>query len=235
MMTKDIRYVAKLPHVREVSIVGTADLAFWADRLRAEHLAPLAWEGRAQILLIAADSRYLGLPFQELSVSVVLGAGAFLVQAFNSRPFFAFCERTLFGTPYASGDLRVAASLPASVQLTRKRSLLFRAEMGAGATPSLPGISPYQDGWEGPLFLPARHPGRSQSRLFFAQIRGAAQAVSFQLGRDVLEIRPSNELPVLQELIDSAFQATHWLVREDAMHAKSKTYLASRMETSARP
>jgi hypothetical protein len=235
MMTKDIRYVARLPHVREVSIVGTADLAFWADRLRAENLAPLAWEDRAQVLIIAADSRYLGLPFQELSVSIVLSAGAFLVQAFNSRRFFAFCERTFFATPYASGELRIAASLPASVQLTRKRRLLFRAEMGAGATPSPPGSSPHQDGWEGPLFLPSRRPGRSPSRLFFAQIQGAAQSVAFQPARDLLEIRPSNEVPVLQELIDSTFQATHWLVRKDAMHAKSRTYLASRIAMSAKP
>ena len=224
MRTKDIHYVATLPHVREVTIVGTADLAFWTDRLRAESLAPLAWAGHAQILLIAADSRYLGLPFQELSVSVALGAGAFLVQAFNSRPFFAFCERTFFGTPYVSADLRVAASLPASVELTRKRKLLFQAVMGADATLSPPGTSPHEDGWDGPVFLPSRRPGRGRSRLFFVQVRGAAQAAAFQPVRDVLEIRPSDELPVLQDLIDSGFQATHWLVRKDAVHAKSRTY-----------
>lgn len=224
MRTKDTRYVATLPHVREVTLVGTADLAFWADRLRAEGLAPLAWEGRAQILLIAADSRYLGLPFQELSVSVVLGIGAFLAQAFNSRRFFAFCERTFFGTPYVSGDLRVTASLPASVQLTRKRKLLLRAAMGADATLSPPGTSPHEDGWEGPVFLPSGRPARSRGRLFVAQVRGAAQTVAFQPGRDVLEIHPTNELPVLQDLIDSTFQATHWLVRKDAVHAKSRTY-----------
>ena len=232
---KGIHYVAKLPHVREVSIVGAADLAFWRDRLRAENLAPLACEGRAQILFIAADSLYMGIPFQELSVSVALDTGAFLVQAFNSSPFFAFCERTFFGTPYLAGGIRLTASLPASVELTRKQRLLFRAEMGAGAAPSAPGTFPYQDGWEGPLFLPARPKDRDRGRLFFAQIRGAAQAVAFQPARDVLEIHPSNELPVLQNLIDSAFQATHWLVRKDSMHAKSKTYLASRIGIKETP
>jgi hypothetical protein len=221
---KSIQYVATLPHVREVSLVGAADLGFWTDRLKAENLAPLEVDGRAQILVIAADSWFLKLRFQELSFSISLSSGgAFLAQAFNSRRFFAFCERTLFGTPYAFGDLAVAASLPASVQLTRKQEPLFRAEMSAGAVAEA-GSSPYQDGWEGPLFLPSRRPEQSSDRLFFAQIRGATQTVGFQPSRDVLAIRPSNELPVFQALIDSHFSPTHWLVRPDAMHAKSKTY-----------
>jgi hypothetical protein len=100
--------------------------------------------------------------------------------------------------------------------------------MGAGATPSPPGTAPHESSWEGPLFLPSRHPG-NPSRLFYAQIHGATQTVAFQPARDTLEIRPAPDLPVLQALIDSTFQSTHWLVREDAMHAKSKTYLASKL------
>jgi hypothetical protein len=51
-----IRWAATLPHVREVSLLGTADLAFWRDRLREEDLAPLDRDGKAQVMLIAADS-----------------------------------------------------------------------------------------------------------------------------------------------------------------------------------
>jgi hypothetical protein len=218
------QYVAILPHVREVSIVGTADFGFWADRLRAEGLVPVESEGRAQILIISADSRFKGIRFQELSFSISLGSGAFLVQAFNSRRFFAFCERTLFGTPYDFGQVQLSASLPASIRLTREDELLFRAEMGAGATPEPPGSSPFEEGWEGPLSLPSRGQEKRRGRFFFAQIGGATQAVAFRPARDVLEIRPTQDLPVFQALIDSHFQATHWLVRPDARHAKSKTY-----------
>jgi hypothetical protein len=218
---KTIQYVATIPHVREVSILGTADLEFWTERLRTEKLVPLAVDGRAQILVIAADLRFLGVPFQEISFSVTIeGSGAFLVQAFNSRRFFAFWERNVFGTPYAFGDVQVSASFPASVQLTRDGEPLFRAAMGT-ATPE-PGASPYQDGWEGPVFLPRR--GRKSGRLFFARIRGACRPVGFVPSRDVLEIRPASGLPVFQALIDSRFEATQWLVRQDAVHAKSKTY-----------
>jgi hypothetical protein len=218
---KTIQYVATIPHVREVSILGTADLEFWTDRLRAENLAPLAVDGRARILVIAADLRFLGLPFREISFSVLLeGSGAFLVQAFNSRRFFAFWERNVFGTPYAFAGVQVSASSQASVQLTRNGEPLFRAAMGAAAPE--PGSSPYQEGWEGPVFLPRR--GGKGGRLFFARVQGACRPVAFVPSRDVLEIRPAPGLPVLQALIDSRFQATQWLVRQDAVHAKSKTY-----------
>lgn len=150
------------------------------------------------------------------------------MQAFNSRRFFAFWERNVFGTPYVFGEVQVSASSPASVQLTRNRELLFGAAMGAGAAPPAPGSSPYQNGWEGPVFLPRR--GRRDGRLFFAQIRGVSQPVAFDPSRDALELRPSRELPVLQELIDSRFTATHWLVRQDAVHAKSKTYPRSQLD-----
>lgn len=220
---KAVKYVATLPHVREVSIVGTADLGFWADRLRSEGLAPLESDGRARILIIAADSRFLNVSFQELSISIFLSpGGAFLTQAFNSRRSFAFCEYRLFGTPYAFGKVHVSATLPASVRLTHQQELLFRAEMGSGIVP--PESPPHQDGWDGPIFLPSRREGEGSSRLFFAKIHGATQPAVFQPSRDVLEIRPSRKFPVFQALIDSRFEATEWLVRQDAMHMKSKTY-----------
>jgi hypothetical protein len=218
---KTIQYVATIPHVREVSILGTADLEFWTDRLRTENLAPLAVDGRAQILIIAADLRFMGLPFREISFSVLVeGSGAFLVAAFNSRRFFAFWERNAFGTPYAFGNVRVSAASPASVQLTRNGEPLFRAAMGTAAPE--PGTSPYQEGWEGPVFLPRR--GGKGGRLFFARVRGACRPVAFEPSRNVLELRPAPDLPVFQALIDSRFEAKQWLVRQDAVHAKSKTY-----------
>lgn len=221
-MTRTIDYVATIPHVREVSILGTADLAFWTGRLRTEGLTPLDWDGRAQILVIAADLRFRGIQFQEISFSIVLSeGGAFLAQAFNSKWLFAFFERNFFRTPYDFGSVRVSTALPASAQLNREE-VLFRAVMGTGAAPTEPGFSPYPEGWDGPVFLPSR--SRDKRRVFFAQIRGATQTVVFEPSRDLLEIRPSKEISVFQALIDSGFNASHWLVRQDAVHAKSKTY-----------
>ena len=50
-MPKKIQYAAQLEHVREVSLRGSADLAYWTERLRAENLVPVAERGRAQSVL----------------------------------------------------------------------------------------------------------------------------------------------------------------------------------------
>src|SRR5436190_14809837 len=99
-----IKWAAKLSHVREVSLLGTADLAYWADRLKAQGLAPDARDGKAQVLIVAADARFMGVPFREVSLSVLAREdagkttreGTYLLHAFNSSRFFAFCERRLF-------------------------------------------------------------------------------------------------------------------------------------------
>src|SRR5262245_59046278 len=137
-----VKYVAELSHVREVSLLGTADLAFWNDRLKGEDLTLAERDGQAQILIVAADSRYLGVRFRELSFSVLTAGykgdkaeGAYLVHAFNSCRFFAFCERVLFSTPYYYGDVRVATS-PASIQLLQGGQVVFHAQMHAGSAPA---------------------------------------------------------------------------------------------------
>src|SRR5688500_10435635 len=103
-----IRYVAKLHQVREVSLLGVADLDYWTRVLEREGLVPAAVDNRAQVLIVAAAAKFIGLRFCEISFSVLVaspdhgttGDACYLVQAFNSRRFFAFCERTFYSTPY---------------------------------------------------------------------------------------------------------------------------------------
>ena len=59
-------YVAELKNVREVSLHGTADLAFWKDRLRPVGLHPSESEGRARLVIGAIDSRYMGIAFRDV-------------------------------------------------------------------------------------------------------------------------------------------------------------------------
>src|SRR5438067_2909034 len=172
-MNPPIQYAAVLPQVREVSLLGTADLAFWKDRLAKEELVPAETNGQAQVLVIAADSKFMGVPFREVSFSVlvspptgrVLPGGAFLVRAFNSCRFFAFCERVWFSTPYDHGEVRVSAAAPVSIRLTHRRQELFRAEMSP-REPARVG----DGGWHGPVYLPARKNGPGP--LFFARLQG---------------------------------------------------------------
>jgi hypothetical protein len=233
-MNTPVKWAAELAHVREVSLRGTADLAFWKDRLMKEDLFPAESDGQAQLLIVAADLKYMGVRFRELSLSVLVswlqeGTGqdaAYLVRAFNSCRLFAFCERVFFSTPYYHGDVGVSASFPASIHIVQKGEVVFRAEMGAGG--SGPAREPSrcgEDGWEGPVFLPESRRGKGrQGNLFFARIRGQTQSYSFLAAKDSVTIRPSSDSEVLQALLDSHFVAKEWAVREDATHAKSKTY-----------
>jgi hypothetical protein len=233
-MNKPVKWAAELAHVREVSLLGTAELAFWKDRLLKEDLLPAERDGQAQLMIVAADSKFMGVPFRELSFSVLVyqqekGSrqdGAYLVRAFNSCRFFAFCERVFFSTPYYHGDVRVSASYPASIHLVKKGEVAFQAEMradtsGPGREPSRRG----EDGWEGPVFLPESRRGKGcQGNLFFARIRGHTQTYPFLPAQDLVTLRPTPDSEVLQALLDSHFVAKEWAIREDATHAKSKTY-----------
>ncbi|HYR28576.1 MAG TPA: hypothetical protein VEU30_08925, partial [Thermoanaerobaculia bacterium] len=102
-----MKYVAKLRGVLDVTLTGTTDLDYWRTRLP---MPPLAVNGRAQAMVIAAAARFRGIRFCELSMSVAVEGGAFLLQAFNSVRFFAWSERTFFHTPYAHAPVSVSES-----------------------------------------------------------------------------------------------------------------------------
>jgi hypothetical protein len=94
-MKTSVKWVAELAHVREVSILGTADLSFWKDRLYRQNLLPAERDGQAQIMIVAAESKYMGIRFQELSFSVLVSAGTrglakrrLLVVCLQLEPFF---------------------------------------------------------------------------------------------------------------------------------------------------
>ncbi len=141
-----MKYVAELAHVREVSLLGSADLGFWAERLRGEGLTPVEHAGRARVLVVSCSSKFFGVRFRELSFSVFVrrpdasgGVGrpapsadaAFLVQAFNSSRFFAWSERTWFSTPYRHGTIDVDVGLPGSLRLGLEGQTVFSAVMSA--------------------------------------------------------------------------------------------------------
>jgi hypothetical protein len=227
-MSPPVRWAAELVHVREVSLQGTADLTFWARRLAGEGLRPAERDGRAEVQVIAAEGRFWGVRFRELSFSVLVhppreGApqgAAYLVRAFNSVRFFAFCERAFFATPYLHGAVRLSAAVPASVQLVLGGEVVFAAEMGAGPRgPSRQG----EEGWEGPVFLPRRRGATGPGKLFWARLRGQTCAYPF-LPADAVTIQPATAGEALQALRESQFVGREWVVREDATHAKSKTY-----------
>ena len=233
-MNKTVKWAAELTHVQEISLLGTADLAFWTDRLRREDLLPAERDGRAQVLITAVAARYMGIRFQELSFSILMSGpqggawqeSAYLLRAFNSRRLFALSERVLFSTPYDHGIVRVSASSPASINLFRNGKAAFHAEMAPKTSmPARESSRQGQDGWEGFVFLPATgHETDGQAKMFVARLRGQTQVFPFLPAKDSITITPSRGSEILQVLLNSHFVANEWIVRTDATHSKSKTY-----------
>ena len=237
--SKPIKWAAELTHVREVSLSGVADLGYWRERLRRECLVPAEKDGHAQLLIIAGDLKFKGIRFREMSFCVFVdverdaqkSSGAYLFQAFNTSRLLSFCERVFFSTPYRHGDVCVSASVPASTQLVIAGQCHFEAKMGGDDSAVVREPSHRaEDGWEGPVFLPVPQSGRSsEGRMFFTRVSGMTQTYAVQANRDTITIRPSPQSEVFQALLDSHFVAKEWILREDAIHAKSKTNSRAKM------
>jgi hypothetical protein len=235
-MNTPIKYVAQLKHVKEVSLRGSANLNFWEERLARESLVPIAREGKAQVMIVATDSKFKGIKFREVSFSVLASGeiaglqaeGAYLIRAFNSCRFFAFCERVLFSTPYSHGDVRVATEPTTLIQVSQGPSTVFQAQMkrveGAPREPA----TVNEGGWEGPVFLPRRPAATPHDgKFFFVKIGGATQTYPFVPSEDSAVISPM-EGNAIQQLADSQFAGESWEIRNDAHHAKSKTLSQAR-------
>lgn len=237
--SKPIKWAAEVAHVREVSLRGTADLGFWKEWLGRECLVPTEKDGHAQVLIIVGDLKFKCIRFREISFCVFVNVekdeekpgGAYLLQAFNTSRLLSFCERVFFSTPYRHGDVCVSASVPASTQLVIDGQCLFEAKMqGDDSTIAREPSHRGEDSWKGPVFLPVLRSGRSrEGKMFLARVTGMTQTYPVQANRVTVTIRPSPQSEVFQALLGSQFVAKEWILREDAIHAKSKTYSRAKM------
>ncbi|HEX6097792.1 MAG TPA: hypothetical protein VF432_15815 [Thermoanaerobaculia bacterium] len=161
-MTGPIRYVADLAHVREVTLVCAADLAYWRGRLRRERLEPLDVGGRAEVLVVAAEGVFRGIAFRELSFSVTVADDeAYLFEAYNSNRFFAWSERAFFSTPYQHGRVGVRTD-PAAITVSGRAI----AEMASARRGT---VAPEE--WRGVLHL-------ARGRFFHAILAGETERIA---------------------------------------------------------
>ncbi len=226
-----VKYHVQIHPVREVALHGSADLAFWVEKLRPEGLHPARRAGMAQVALTGVDMRFLGIRFQELSIVVFVSRqeggetrdGAFLVQAFNSVRLFAFVERAFFSTPYHHAAINVHSGLPGSIQVSRGANVLLRAAMPTELELKRTRLRSGEESWAGPIFLPGGDGVKAEDRkLFFGKLAGPTEAYPF-LAEDAVLLKPSPDEPVLQWLADSNFIGVEWTLREAGTHGKSKT------------
>jgi hypothetical protein len=215
------QYIAVIPHVQEVIVVGAADLNFWRAHLQRADLFPFNANGNAQITVSATQFKWSGLCARELVISLAVCKratedardGAYLIHAFNASRVLAFAERAFFQTPYAWGDTKINAHLPASVAFDDGAGARLRAQMlGASAR-----LRVANELWEGTVFLP------DARNIFFGKLGGQTQVYPFA-ATDEFEIQTSNRAPVFEWLTESRFTPQEWWVRTDATHARSKTF-----------
>lgn len=215
-----LKYVVTVPHVREVSLYGNADLDFWRERLTPQGLAPHAEAGRAEVVLIAAHMRWMGVWFSELSISIALAPEAparmFLLHAFNSIPWFAWAERVFFQTPYYFGQTRLQTHAPISMDV--------EGHVRAGMTQARPAQWGGAEVWEGGILLPRELSKTPKAeKVFYARLSGHTEIYPF-FPSDTLRLSAMSSAPVIQWLRDSHFTGREWHVRADAIHAKSQTF-----------
>lgn len=210
-----ITYISTITAVREVALSGAADLLYWRDQLRPARLVPYDDNGRASLLLTAIESRFRGIPFRELSIAVRVGDGgdAYLAHAFNSSRLLAFAERAFFRTPYHLAELTVDEQIPAQLGVLVGNRALINAQMGPKGAPARREDAVF----DGPIYLPG---GKD---VFFARLSGAADIYLFDPG-DTVTFGPQSDVSIITQLTESGFTGTEWLVRSDAVHARSKTF-----------
>lgn len=230
-MTEDIKFVAELSNVTEVSLLGTANFDYWQDRLRPHGLSPILRDGAAQILIIAAKARFMGVPFCEVSFSVsvspnqerhALQDAVCLLRAFNSNRFFAFCERTFFATPYYPAKCEISLD-PIKVKVSNQKETLFSVQMGSVGHRETSQLD--NDGWYGTIaIIPPKGLANAPYKYFVGRIDGQTTIYSFDESNDILIFAKDGGIPIFSQLVESGFDGKQWIVRASANHAKSKTY-----------
>lgn len=219
--------------VREVSLVGAANLSYWRGKLAMHDLHPSQSDRRATMMLSACEARFKGIRFRELSISVFVARepgspsrdGVLLLRAFNSIRFFAWVERTFFATPYYFQRIALSPDAPAFLRLGGSNEPIVEALMGDRFSNDADQSSPTTVGdWQGPIFLPnLRDASNPASRLFFASLTGECQALAFDAARDRFCLGPSVSDPIVPLLTAAEFEPREWILRTAATHGKSKT------------
>ena len=188
-------------------------------------------------MIVAAALRWRGVRFRELSVSVLVRAGAGDADRRGGLPpagveAQADSRGVRAGVLLDAGAARGESVSPlpgaASIQLVRGGEIIFAAAMhGDGSADGVrepTGVG--EGGWSGPVFLPGKAAAAPNGRgkLFFARAAGVTETHPFRSGTDTLTIRLPRDCAALAALVESHFVPTEWSVRPDATHSKSKTY-----------
>ena len=223
---KTISYPTLIHNVREISLLGTADLEYWRTQLRPYALHPYNDNGRARFLITATSLKWNGISACECVFAVLLSRdantasfdGSLLLHAFNSRRFFAWAERRAFSTPYypAAMDYQIS---PPGFQVRVENQAVITAARRASAP-----AQTTDETWEYPILLPPLDGSRKPpQKFFYAKLTGPTQIAPFAAD-DEFVLQTNAHAPIFQQLRESNFAPVEWHIRTDAIHGKSNTF-----------
>jgi hypothetical protein len=221
-----VKYIAEVNNVREICLVGSADLEYWKAHLAQLQLLPINFAGHARVLVSVVKLKWMGIAFEELSIAIPIDPpesstnSIYLVSAFSTSRLLAWCERTFFQTPYEHAQISMQAQQPWSFELrdSTRSTLAVQCQRTAPT-------ATVEDDWVGSIFLP---PARRSSRrkFFHAKLIGPVQLAPFAATSAEFKLQPSLEQPAIGLLVDSQFSPIEWRVRPNATHARSKTLVS---------
>ncbi len=227
------KYIAEVRNSQEVTLDGSADLAYWQKKLLPQKLVPVEEHGQARLMISAVASCWLGVRFREFLIAVLANPvdqspeagsspGFYLLTAYNTSRAFTFVEQRYFQTPYTYGTVEVQCGRMPSCLLKQRTGEMLSAVRNAQP----PATPPFEEVWEGAIYLPPRPANaRGPGKVFYARLAGLTEISSFQPAEDSIKITPNASDPVLGWLLESGFTGREWHVRHSATHARSKTYL----------
>jgi len=224
-----IRYTTVVKSVRELNLLGGADLGYWTAHLAGTGLVPLDVDGQAELSLGATDLTWMGLRFNESIIVLTLAEaaaphaalGSYLLHAYNSNRFLAFMERAFFQTPYYPAAIQLADHPPVRFQVGDRAGGGVRAEAAAADRPT----RTTDEVWEGAVHLPRqRSAPQGRGGFFYVRLAGAGEAYPFAGGQDTFSLTPGGHSPALEWLRASGFTPREWRYRPAATHSKSRTY-----------
>lgn len=220
-----VRYLARIEHAKELSLTGSADADFWRRHLKNDGLEPVCHaDGSAQMLVLAAEMKWKCQLFREATVSVAVrisgetDTGFYLLHAFNTNRWFAWCERTFFSTPFTREECRLTVAAPLGFSVGPASAPILHTAMSSAARPP---ARPFEHHWEGRAYLPRRS-GAGPRKFFHALTTGRGHTWDF-LPSDTFQIDSRHAPPALGLLTESGFTPQQWILRPDATHGKSRT------------
>jgi len=217
-----MKYAAIIDKVHEVTLWGKASFDFWRNFLKGCDLFPYNDNDNAVVVISAINSKFKGIKFSELSVSIKVSYsengstddGFYLIRAYNSIRFFAWVERNIFKTPYYTGKIILNNAVPAKLELTSggTKRLEFEMENNNACM---------EEKFE-QLEFKVSLPDNGERKYFYASIEGITETYNFSRG-DIFKIA-DNAGGVWEMLKESGFLPLTWYIRKSAIHKKSKTF-----------